>query len=432
MGTLHVVGAGLAGLAAATSAVERGAGVVLWEMARHAGGRCRSFDDVALERRIDNGNHLLLSGNRAVRTYLRRIGSEDRMVELPARFPFVDLEGGERWTVRPNGGPLPWWVLSGDRRPKGASLAAVLAGFRLLLADRRATVADVLASDDPAYRRFWEPLAVGVLNCDPAIGSARLLRPVLLETFARGAGQCRPWLARTGLGDALIEPAVDWLRAHGAEVRLGARVETLGFAEGRVTALRVAGAWVALGADDAVVVATPPWTTAALVPGLAAPDAYTAILNAHFRLPASERVALPSLLGVVGGLAQWIFRRDDVAAVTVSAADAVIDRPPEQLAERLWREVQRALDLELRDLPPYRIVKEKRATPLQSPAAATARWPSPTAWANLALAGDWTATGLPATLEGAVRSGEQAARLLVSGTMRAVQHNEARPAASLA
>jgi hypothetical protein len=167
------------------------------------------------------------------------------------------------------------------------------------------------------------------------------------------------------------------------------------------------------------------------VPGLRTPEAYTAILNAHFRLPETCRAAMPSLLGVIGGLAQWIFRRGDMAAVTVSAADAVIDRPPEELAEQLWREVQVALDLPAGTLPPYRIVKEKRATPLQSPDAAVARWPHRTAWTNLALAGDWTATGLPATIEGAVRSGEEAARLLVTTPLRAAQHREARPAAAL-
>jgi hydroxysqualene dehydroxylase len=410
-GTVHVVGAGMAGLAAATAAVARGARVIVWEMAAHAGGRCRSFDDRQLGRRIDNGNHLILSGNSGIAAYRRRIEASEGLVEVaPAAFPFVDLRTGERWTVRPNGGPLPWWVLRPGRRPLGVGLRALVRGVGLVTADPDRVVADVLPTDDPAFERFWEPLAVGVLNTSADQGAARLLRPVILETFGRGEAHCRPLLAPRGLGDALVEPAIAWLRRHGAEIRARSGVDALDLTGVGVAGLRAGGAWQQLGSGDAVVLATPPWTTAQLVQDLVEPDDYAPILNAHFIVSPSPA---PSFLGLVGGLAQWVFRRDDVASVTVSAADAVIDMAPEDLAARLWQDVRSALDLPSdMSLPPWRIVKEKRATPRQTPAAVRRRWPAATAWPNLVLAGDWTATGLPATIEGAVRSGEWAATLL--------------------
>jgi hypothetical protein len=147
-----------------------------------------------------------------------------------------------------------------------------------------------------------------------------------------------------------------------------------------------------------------------LIPSLKVPEAHAAIINAHFRLPAGPGpAAAPALVGMVGGLCQWVFVRGDVASVTISAADRLLDQPAETLAPALWREVVIALGRQGESLPPWRLVREKRATFLQTPEQVAARPGCDTAWRNLYLAGDWTDTGLPATLEGSVRSGNSAA-----------------------
>ena len=118
----------------------------------------------------------------------------------------------------------------------------------------------------------------------------------------------------------------------------------------------------------------------------------------------------PLILGVIGGTAEWIFAFDDRISVTVSCAEAIVDRDREDLARLLWSDVVRALDI-VAELPPWQIVKEKRATFAATPAQDALRPAAATCWPNLLLAGDWTQTGLPATIEGAVRSGETAAAL---------------------
>src|SRR3954452_13217015 len=111
-GLVHVVGAGLAGLAAAVRLASAGRSVQLHEAAAHAGGRCRSYFDAELGCRIDNGNHLLLAGNRGALDYLERIGALGTVEGPPdAVFPFVDAATEERWTVRPNQRFIPWWIL---------------------------------------------------------------------------------------------------------------------------------------------------------------------------------------------------------------------------------------------------------------------------------------------------------------------------------
>ena len=132
--TVHIVGAGLAGLSTAVRLVERGRRVVLHEANRFAGGRCRSFHDPRLGRVIDNGNHLVLSGNRSTRAYLAAVGASDLMVEQPARFPFVDLAEDCRWVLFMNRGPVPWWIAAPGRRVPETSAADYLAGLRLAFA----------------------------------------------------------------------------------------------------------------------------------------------------------------------------------------------------------------------------------------------------------------------------------------------------------
>lgn len=411
---VHVVGAGVAGLAAAVSLARAGRSVVLYDSAGHAGGRCRSYFDTHLDRRIDNGNHLMLSGNWAIRDYLAMVGAVDSLTgPEDASFPFRDLRSGETWTVRPDPGPVPWSILFGPGRVPGASLGEYLRGLKLACAGADATVSECLAGPGTVFERFWEPLAVGVLNTPAEAASARLLWPVIRETFGRGRAACRPLMARVGLSESFVDPALEYLAGKGADIRLNSRLRALDIGDGRVRVLEFSGAPVVLEPEDQVVLAVPAWAAEDLVPGLTAPQGAHAIVNAHFLL-AAPLPAAPPLVGLVGGTSQWVFLRGDVASVTVSAADALAGEANETIAAKVWPEVRAALGIAGEGLPPWRIVKEKRATIVQSPAEDRRRPMPRTAWRNLILAGDWTATGLPATIEGSIRSGFRAAELIVT------------------
>ena len=413
-GTVHVVGAGIAGLACAVRLARKGRRVRLYEAAGQAGGRCRSYYDSRLERMIDNGNHILLTANQEALSYVEEIGAGESLVG-PARaaFPFVDLGTGERWTLRPGRGSIPWWLLDPSRRVPGTGLAAYLAGLRLARAGPSDTVADCFDSKDLLWSRFWEPLTVAALNTVPAEASGRLLWLVVRESFLRGEAACRPLIAREGLAASFVDPACAILRQAGTEISFSTRLRALEMEADRVRAMDFGGAPITLAPTDWVVLALPPSVAAELLPGLEVPDESRPIVNVHIRLDAPPRLPedLP-FLGLVGSWADWLFLRGDVVSLTVSAAAALAEESSEVIGERLWRDTVLALDLPAVPSPPMRVIKERRATFAQTPAALARRPPARTRWQNLLLAGDWTDTGAPATIESAVRSGRAAAKLI--------------------
>jgi squalene-associated FAD-dependent desaturase len=409
-GRVHVVGAGLAGLAAALALSRAGREVCLYEAGAQAGGRCRSYFDSELGCRLDNGNHLLLAGNRGAITYLDRIGARDT-VHGPgeAAFPFIDLESGLRWTLRLNDGRLPWWMLRASCRVPHSRATDYLRVLRLRLAGPEASVAAILDPEGRLFRRLWEPLAVAALNTQGSVGSARLFWRILAETVLRGGAACHPLVPRHGLSESLVDPALAVLRREGAVIRLRTRLRGLALAANRVAGMSFDDSTIELSAADRIVLAVPPADAARLLPGLVVPDAFAPIVNAHFRIEAPH--TSPLFIGIVGGTAEWVFRKEGVLSVTVSAADRLVDLPAERLRERLWQDVAIAYRLPPASVPPARIVKERRATFLASPAQCRRRPSAVTRWENLFLAGDFVETGLPATIEGAIRSGLAAAQL---------------------
>jgi hydroxysqualene dehydroxylase len=406
-GTTHIIGAGLAGLSAAVRLTSQGRSVVVHEATAFAGGRCRSYHDASVGMTIDNGNHLLLSGNHAALGYLRGIGAEAQLIgPSSAEFSFADLASGARWTLRFNDGPIPFWVFDAKRRVPGTGVLDYLPLARLLWAPAGKSVGEVIACKGTLYERLVEPLLLAALNIDAPDGSARLAGAIIRETLAVGGRACRPLIAREGLGTTLIEPALAYLQQRGASVRMEHQLRALRFADELVEALDFGVDTVTLGADDAVILAVPPYIASALLRDLKVPSEFRAIVNAHFRIEPPP--AQPPILGVLNGTVQWLFAFPGRLSVTISAGDRLIDAPREELAKKIWGEVASLTGLPA-PLPHWQIVRERRATFAATPAQDAIRPGAVTTWRNLVLAGDWTDTGLPATIEGAIRSGNRAA-----------------------
>jgi squalene-associated FAD-dependent desaturase len=410
--TVHIIGAGISGLSAAVRLANANFKVHVHEATQQAGGRCRSYFDAATNLTIDNGNHLLLSGNSHAVAYARSIGTEAGLVgPARAQFPFVDLTTGQRWQLDLGDSRLPSWVFDEARRVPDTGLLDYLALMPLIWATPGKLVGDTIPCQGTLYQRLVQPLLLAALNVDPPEGSAGLAGAVVRETLLAGGKACRPLIAREGLSAVLVEPAIRLLQDKGASIQFGHELRAFSMSASSVGELKFGDDIVAVAPDDAVVMAVPPRPAAALLPGLKTPSKFRAIVNAHFRFDPPQD--MPSILGVVGGLVEWLFAFPQRLSITISNADRLVDMPREELAQAIWRDICKAAGVQ-GELPPWQIVRERRATFEATPEQNALRPGAITNWKNLFLAGDWTDTGLPATIEGSVRSGDRAAELVLA------------------
>ncbi|WKA30830.1 hydroxysqualene dehydroxylase HpnE [Bradyrhizobium roseum] len=410
----HIIGAGVSGLSAAVRLASANYKVHVHEATQQAGGRCRSYFDAATNLTIDNGNHLLLSGNRHALAYARSIGTEAGLVgPKSAQFPFVDITTGQRWQLDLGDGKLPIWVFDEARRVPDTGLRDYLALAPLVWAGTGKLVGDTIPCKGTLYDRLVQPLLLAALNVDPPEGSAGLAGAIVRETLLAGGQACRPLIARDGLSAVLVEPAIKLLQDKGASIQFGHELREFAMTGDHVGELKFGTDTIALGSSDVVVLAVPPRPAAALLPGLKTPSKFRAIVNAHFRFD-PPRDAAP-ILGVVGGLVEWLFAFPQRLSVTISNGDRLVDQPREELALAIWRDVCKAGGLPGEPaLPPWQIVRERRATFEATPEQNALRPGPVTSFKNLFLAGDWTDTGLPATIEGSIRSGDRAADLVLA------------------
>lgn len=410
---IHIIGAGMAGLSAALQLTLMGQKVTLYEAAPYAGGRCRSYFDKGLDCRIDNGNHLVLSGNVAVQDYLELSGALHTVTQhKEPLFPFMDLESGERWMIRMNNGPIPWWVLHPKRRIPGTKPKDYLSGLKIMTAGEDDTVVGCLDAKTTVSKRLWEPLAIASLNTEIENASAQLLANLMSQSFALGGKACQPIIPKQGLSETFVTPCLETLRQHGTTIKFGHRLDSIAVTnEGMVTHLNFSKHHLPLGPKDWVILALPAWVTQEIIPNLLTPTLFRAITNVHFRVEAPQNLA--GFTGLVGGLAEWVFVKPGVVSVTISASDRYEEQDQDTWALAVWDDLAKLFNLDPAKVPPYRVIREKRATFAATPQQEKMRPAAYIGWKNLALAGDWTATSLPSTIEGALRSGVKAAQIVM-------------------
>lgn len=402
--TIHVVGAGIAGLAAALIAAGNGRRVVLYEAAPQAGGRCRSFYDKRLKTTLDNGNHLVLGANNAVLVYLQKLGTlENCLTGDKPHYPFIDLATRRFWHFNPP-------------RFKGIPWHEWRYLLRLIRPARHKTVSQCVPDYTALYRMLIEPLTFATLNTHPREASAAMLAMIGRNLVTTGRNAWQSYVPSSSLSAVFIDPALSRIKGLGGSIHYQHPIDRLEMLNDSVTALHSGKKRIILAPGDCAILAVPPNVLKTLLPDTVADFTYSAIINGHFLLPQAGmfRDAMP-FLGVINGTVQWIFFYEGRISTTTSAANAgLIGLGEKELAQLLWGDICRALHLDEARLPPYRIIKEKRATYAATPENLTKRPQTTTAFRNLFLAGDFISCGYPATLEAAISSGFTAASIALA------------------
>jgi squalene-associated FAD-dependent desaturase len=434
-----VVGGGWAGCAAAVALLDAGSKVTLFEAARALGGRARAIETNG--RLLDNGQHIMLGAYGDTLRLMRRVGVDPRqaLLRLPLQMRYPDNGDGMDF-VAPRL-PAPLHVLVALLRARGLDAADKLALARFSTTARwmgwqlhnDCSVAELLVRYDQTerlVRLMWRPLCLAALNTPPERASAQVFLAVLRDSLGAHRAASDMLIPRVLLDAVFPQAAATYLEQRGASVRTGSRVEALG---------PVSGTWcLHAGTDvqtfDAVVLATPPWQTAALLRPLAGAadivtrlDAfeYEPIATVYLQYPAGVRLPLPFCAladaPAENRWGQFVFDRgqldpgqDGLLAVVISGADAAAELGQDALITAIAAQLADAFALPALATPQWsRTITEKRATFACTPGLV--RPPNATALPGLALAGDYTACDYPATLEAAVRSGAAAASIITAG-----------------
>jgi squalene-associated FAD-dependent desaturase len=425
-----VVGAGWAGLACALALQRTGRPVGLIEAAREPGGRARRVERAG--ETLDNGQHLLIGAYEGILGLLAQLGIAERDVldRHPLSLALHDASGpvlvlrAPRW-------PAPLHLLAALLGAEGLSPGERLRALtrtRLLLAgpdDGDCDLAGFLqrsGQPERLTRALWSPLCRAALNTPPEQASAAVFARVLRETFTGGRARSDLLIPRRDLGALLPRPALQALAAGGAELRLGERLLGLWIEGGRLRGLRLRTGPQPAGT---VVLATPHLATAGLLeehPALAPLARDLRALEAeptttvYLRYPSETRLGEP-MRGLLDGPAHWVFDRatagqPGVMAVVLSGSGPCDALPKAELAQACAHQLARHLPGGVNP-EVLAVIRERRATFRCSPGSNALRPGHRTVLPGLWLAGDYTDTGLPATLEGAVRSGLECARQLI-------------------
>lgn len=444
-----VIGGGFAGLSAATRLVEAGARVTLLEKRGQLGGRAYSVVDEATGDVVDNGQHLFMGCYRATRAFLERIGTAEKLrLQERLDIAFVDAASGRGSRLAAARLPGPLALLGGlfgfSSLPWRDKLAMLKVATAIQLPTRFQPPAtdyetvdgwlDRLGQSDAARRAFFHPLALATLNDDPRTASAKMLEAVLREAFFVGpaaGGDARIGLARVGLSDLYVDDARAWLQARGATVRLQAGVERVVVERGVARGVALRGGEVI--AADAVIAACPPAALVSLVDAewregetwWAGLEKLTSSPIVSLHLWLDRLVTDEEIIGCVGSPLHWIFNRNRLVSVrdpsrshlslVVSAARGLVDRSSDEIVQTLVAELGRVVPEAARARVMHaRVMKERFATITHAAGSEGLRPRCQSPVEGLFAAGDFVRTGLPATIESAVRAADDAAELALA------------------
>jgi hydroxysqualene dehydroxylase len=417
-----VVGGGWAGLSAAVALVDAGAQVTVFEASRTWGGRARRVELEGCA--LDNGQHIFVGAYRETLRLMRLVNPDvdKQLLRMPLR-----LEMNDGLRIAAPDWPAPLGLAYGLLRARGLSWMERFRAISFLRRMRRArfklpadeTAESLLAREEQTgtlRESVWEPLCVAALNTPLAHASAQIFLNVLRDTLGAGTGASDLLLACGNLGRLYPEPAARYLEVHGADLRLGVQVQRL---QPDAQGIGVNGEHF-----DAAILAVGPQHAADLLPAssdfnrlraLLAIFRYEPIHTCYLRYDEEASLSAP-MLGFRARTVQWAFDRGALDA-TPGLIAAVISgggAHEEMNREALIETVQRELAPHLRkpgSLHWARMIAEKRAT--YSCVPGLQRPDNRTPLSTLCLAGDYTISDYPATLEAAVRSGQRAAALLV-------------------
>ncbi len=436
-GNVVIAGAGLAGLAAAVRLTKDGKKVTLLEASQKGGGRASSFphsfsDSPQNKINLDNGQHIMLGCYHETFKFLERTGSL-HLLKMQEKME-VNMIDRQRRHFKLRAGNLPYpldllqALLGFDHLSFSQKLSAIAFITKLRFTDpgklKNLTVAEWLEMEGQRGELFtgiWDVLCTGAMNSAAEKASAGVFARILKVIFLEGKENARIVVPGVDLSALFVNRAVEFIVEGGGEVRFSDPLQRIENSEGKVTSVVTRGGQIVK--PEALILAVPAHALqkidgiGGMITGLEGYEMqYSSITSFHLRI---ENYKLPhDFIALIGSPVQWVFDHGDYISTVTSASTDWDSMKEEEILALIRSELKTCLGITDDNITSHKMIKEKRATFVCGGENLNHRPGSVTRLENLFLAGDWTDTGLPATIEGAIQSGHVAAEKVLELTNR--------------
>ena len=406
---IHIIGSGLAGLSTAVNAIKKNIDCEVYESSKIAGGRCRSFFDKQINLEIDNGNHLVFSANKNFLDFCKTIGSMPTFKIISEDLKFFDITNSDSWNLNFSDNIIKDIFLKCPI-PK-TSFFDYLSFLRFFFVKNNTTVVE-LVGRSKIFTTFWEPFTLAVMNTSPNCASAKVLSNVLKETLFKGKKNCLIYQPIKNWGNSLIEPAVKFIKKNKVKINYNETLRKIQIKQGKIEELIFSKKKVKIKKGERVVFAIPPSNIVKLFPEFSLPCDYNTILNIHYKVSSkNQKLFKNEILGFVNTISQWVFVKKNCISITVSDANKFNSLDSNKITKEVWREVCAFLGKNIQ-YENAKVIKEKKATYIQSPKNNALIQKFNEKNNNNIFAGDWTQNNLPCTIEASILSGKKAIQSL--------------------
>ena len=418
-----VIGGGVAGLTTAAYLSTNGTKVTLLESSPKLGGRAYSFTDQKTNSIIDNGQHILMGCYKDTLEFLKLIGAGENFIyQKRLEVDFLQRGGNK---VRLKSFPVfyPLNLLFGLLSFKTLSLkeriSVVTFMMKLPFQSHQKLVNKNIKEwlnenhqNENVISTLWEMIAVGALNTNLKKASALMFRDILMKIFLGGTFSSTIILPKNGLTESYVNSAISYIEKNNGEIKLSSFVDEIFIEEEKVTGIKINEE--IYNDFDFIVSAVPFYSLLKIIPQNILDEKisfeYSSILNIHIWL--RNNPFKKQFYGLIDSPIHWIFNKGDHLNLVISDADYLIDKSAEEIFEICKTELKKYTKIDESEIEQYKVLKEKRATFIPSNKITYSRPASKTKIKNLFLAGDWTDTGFPSTIESAAKSGRIAAGLV--------------------
>lgn len=415
-----IIGGGIAGLTAASILSSKNIQVTLFEASPKLGGRTYSFFDKESGEMVDNGQHIMMGCYNYTLDFIKLIGAGSNFLyQKNLEINFV-TDKRRNYVLKARTSIYPFNLLFAicrfDILSSSDKLKLIGLLFKLLIVSKNSlenlSVYEWLIKENQTeniIKSFWEILCVGALNTNLHKASAKLFYDILIEIFFNGNFASTIILPKYGLSESIIDPASDFIKKHHGKILLSEPVNELIVEKDKIVSVKTDSN--NYNNFDFVITAIPHHSLRNIISmdslNIDLEFSYSTIVNIHLWL--KEKLIQEKFYGLINSPIHWIFNKGNHINIVISDANKYADISNEEMIEMTFKELEKYTDIKKDSLLRHKIIREKRATFIPQKEILLNRPDSKTKIKNLFLAGDWINTGLPATIEGAAKSGKLAA-----------------------